>query len=318
MNKEIFFPDRYENKKYKLINRYFIFKDHVELRVEERYRRKLLLKVLLDKETFDDVSQYHWSTSLPGKIPCARVDKKTFTIGQFVGDRQHRNFGKLKNKNIFDFRKEQRTKTGNIYSKIDKRTIELKIVRKNFEVYTVLFDKEDHKIIRPYYWRAERDGSDVLSVIANIKGRTVFMHRHIITAHGEKPRHRLFRDIRPENNQFDFRKSTIYQKYLTNYYKIIDFDTFELVINSIHGVVRVLIDSEDYQRISKVTWVYKRHGEVWSISSSKFGVLKRFILSDIRKDMVVYIKEKKDRSGRLDFRKHILREGLTIQYTRNR
>lgn len=306
-------PDRYNDKfrngKFKYINVYEIYREYVKLLIVDRLTGKTELTLLLDKDDFDKVSEYHWGGTKGWRPPCAYVDKKSITIGRYISGSDFRICSKIKGESLWDLRQNQYTATGNVYNKVGKDSMRLVIHRRDSSPYSVIFDKEDYLIIAKHNWRVEKDSKGTFSVIARENDRQLSLHSYILKSHGQEPGARAFRGIEHVNYQFDFRKSILYKKHALNIYSTIDSDTVELAINSVHGVIKIIFDKADYDRVYRISWIFKKHGPIWRVSSYKYGYLKRFILGSTEQKFK-YIIEKKDIFGRLDFRRKTLLEGL--------
>lgn len=261
---EIIVPDRYEGKtknqrNYKYINVFHVYKDYVKLLIIEKITKKTFNTVYFDKSDLYDVLEHHWGGTTKNRIPCSSINNKSCTIGQYISKSDFRTHCRWGGIEYFDLRKNQYAHTGNKYFEIDNETMKLEIYRRDSEPYTVLFDKEDYDIISKHLWRVEKDSVKTYTVITKIDYKQISLHRYLLELNGQHPGHRGFRNIVHINNQFDYRKVILSKKHALNTYSFIDNYTFELTINSIHGVVKVIIDSKDYNRVNKTGWEYKKN-----------------------------------------------------------
>ncbi|NTW31019.1 MAG: hypothetical protein HGB12_00015 [Bacteroidetes bacterium] len=306
-------PDRYTDKskseKYKYTNVYKVNQHYVKLLVINKLSNKTGHTILLEKDDYEKVSEYHWGGAKGTRPPCTSVGKKSPTIGQYIGNNDFRICGKVKGKTLWDLRRNQYSETGNVYTIIDKDTMKMEIYRRNSDPFSVIFDKADYLKISKCVWRVVKDGNSKYSVVTLDNNKQLSMHAYILKLHGQKPGNKGFRGIECKDFQFDFRKSVLYKNNALNIYSFINTDTVELTINSVHGIIKIIFDKEDYERVSGISWVYKRHGSKWTIYNYKHGYLKRFIIGN-KGLKFRYIIEKKDQSDRFDFRQKTLLDCL--------
>ena len=313
MNFTTIIPDRYNQKSrrynYKFINVYEIYTDYMKLLIVDKISEKVIITILLEKADFDKVSEYHWGGAKDYRPPCANVDKKSVTIGQFVSGSNYRICGKIKGESLWDLRQNKYSATGNDYVLISEDEMKLNIYRRKSSPYSVIFDKEDYSLLTKYIWRVEKDNKGTYSVISKDNNRQISMHSYLLEAHGQKTQNKGFRNIEYKDSLFDFRKSVLLTKHALNVYTILNSKTVELAINSVHGIVKIIFDKKDYEKVSSVSWIYKKHGLVLVIRNYKYGLLKQFILdsTDIK---FRYIEEIKDEFGRFDFRQKTLLQSL--------
>ncbi|NTW33167.1 MAG: hypothetical protein HGB12_11170 [Bacteroidetes bacterium] len=307
-------PDRYTDEtridRYKYINVYKVNQHYVKLLVVDKYDKKNEHTILIEKDDYEKVSEHHWGGTKGQRPPCTRIGKKSPTIGQYVGNSNLRICGKVKGKTLWDLRKNQYSETGNVYTSICKDTMKLEIYRRNGAPYLVIFDKEDYLLISKFIWRVEKDSNNTYSVVTLDNNKQLSMHCYLLKSHGQKPGNKGCRGIECKDNMFDFRKGILFKKHALNIYSFIDDDTVELTINSVHGIIKIIFDSKEYENVSGISWIYKRHGSIWTISNYKHGYLKRFIILGKTEKKFRYIIEKKDESGRFDFRKKTLLDCL--------
>lgn len=306
-------PDRYNDKsrndKYKYINVYEIYQHYVKLLIVDRLSKKTKLTILLERDDFEKVSEHHWGGTKGWRPPCTKVDKKSITIGRYISGSNFRICGKIKGKSLWDLRQNRYSATGNVYATVGKDSLKLDIYRRDSAPYSVIFDKEDYSLISKHIWRVEKDSRGTYSVISRDNNKQLSMHSYLLKTHGQRPGNRGFRGIEYKDYQFDFRKSILYKKHALNIYSIINSITIELAINSVHGVIKIIFDRKDYERVSNISWIYKQHGSTWEIRNYKHGQLKRFILGSIEQKFR-YLIEKKDKLGRLDYRQKTLLDCL--------
>ena len=313
MNFTTIIPDRYNQKSrrynYKFINVYEIYTDYMKLLIVDKISEKVIITILLEKADFDKVSEYHWGGTKDCRPPCSKVDSKAVTIGQFVSGSNYRICGKIKGESLWDLRQNKYSATGNDYVLISEDEMKLNIYRRKSSPYSVIFDKEDYSLLTKYIWRVEKDNKGTYSVISKDNNRQISMHSYLLEAHGQKTQNKGFRNIEYKDSLFDFRKSVLLTKHALNVYTILNSKTVELTINSVHGTVKIIFDKKDYEKVSSVSWIYKKHGLVLVIRNYKYGLLKQFILgsTDIK---FRYIEEKKDEFGRFDFRQKTLLQSL--------
>jgi len=309
MNFKTVIPDRYTDKSrkcnYKFINVYEIYKDYIKLLIVDKLSGNTILTILLEKDDFDKVSEYHWGGTKGWRPPCASVDKKSMTIGQYISGSNFRICGKIKGESLWDLRQNRYSATGNDYVSVGKDKMRLNIYRRESSPFSVIFDKEDYSILSKYIWRVEKDSKGTYSVISRDDNKQLSMHSYLLKSHGQKPGNKGFRNIEYKDYQFDFRKSVLLKRHALNIYTIKNSTTVELTINSVHGKKKIIFDKKDYERVSSVSWIYKKQGFAWVIRNYKYGLLKRFILGPIDKDFN-YIAEKKDKLDRFDFRQKTL------------
>lgn len=309
MNFKTVIPDRYTDKSrkynYKFINVYEIYKDYIKLLIVDKLSKNTILIILLEKDDFDKVSEYHWGGTKGWRPPCANVDKKSMTIGQYISGSNYRICGKIKGESLWDLRQNRYSATGNDYVSEGKDKMKLNIYRRESSPYSVIFDKEDYSILSKHIWRVEKDSKGTFSVISRDDNKQLSMHSYLLKSHGQKPGKKGFRNIEYKDYQFDFRKSVLLKKHALNIYTILNSTTVELTINSVHGVIKIIFDKKDYEKVSSVSWIYKQQGFAWVIRNYKYGLLKRFILGSIDKKFS-YIDEKKDKFDRFDFRQKTL------------
>ncbi|NTW31296.1 MAG: hypothetical protein HGB12_01450 [Bacteroidetes bacterium] len=302
-------PDRYYNQsrndRYKYINIYEINQHYVKLLIVEKLSKKSKHTVLIEKDDFEKVSEHHWGGAKNQRPPCTRIGKKSPTIGQYISNSNLRICGKIKGKTLWDLRRNQYSETGNTYTFLSNDSMKLKIYRRNSAPYSVIFDKEDYLLISKYIWRVEKDSNDTYSVVTIDNSKQLSMHCYLLKTHGQKPGKKGCRGIECKDHQFDFRKYILLKKHALNIYSFINSETVELTINSVHGIIKIIFDSKDYERVSGISWVYKRHGSIWTISNYKYGYLKRFIIGKAGQNFRCII-EKKDKEGRFDFRQKTL------------
>lgn len=302
-------PDRYNDNSskynYKFINVYEIYKDYIKLLIVDKLNENTILTILLEKDDFDKVSEYHWGGTKGWRPPCANVDKKFMTIGQYISGSNFRICGKIKGQSLWDLRQNQYTETGNDYVSVGKDKMKLIIYRRESSPYSVIFDKEDYSLLFKHIWRVEKDSKGSYSVISRDDNKQLSLHSYLLKSRGQKPGNKGFRNIEYKDYQFDFRKSVLLKNHALNIYTILNSTTVELTINSVHGIIKIIFDKKDYEKVSSITWIYKQQGQAWVIRNYKYGLLKRFILGSIDKKFS-YIDEKKDKFDRFDFRQKTL------------
>ena len=313
MNFKTVIPDRYVDKSrkynYKFINVYEIYKDYIKLLIVDKLSENTILTILLEKDDFDKVSEFHWGGTKGWRPPCANVDKKSMTIGQYISGSNFRICGKVKGESLWDLRQNRYSATGNDYVSVGKDKMKLNIYRRDSSPYSVIFDKEDYSLLSKHIWRVEKDSKGTFSVISRDDNKQLSLHSYLLKSHGQKPGNKGFRNIEYKDYQFDFRKAVLLKKHALNIYAILNSTTVELTINSVHGVIKIIFDKKDYEKVSSVSWIYKQQGLAWVIRNYKYGLLKRFILGSIDKKFS-YIDEKKDKFDRFDFRQKTLLQSI--------
>jgi len=306
INIQTIIPSRYTSRKLKFINIYHVYQDYVKLLIIHRIYKNIEISIFFEKEDYLKVSQYHWGGTDGTLPPCTVINKIPTTIGKVIRGTNFRSGEKIKGKPLWDFRKNHFLEPGNIYTSVDEITMKLEIKHKNNHLFSVIFDKEDYAIILKHKWWVAYDSCGNYSVITRVRKKQISLHRFILEAHGHKLGNKGFTGIKPIENKFDYRKSVLIQKYALNTYSVIDVDTMELTINSVHGVVKVIFDSKDFEKISNVCWGYKSIGKARSICNQN-QLLKRYILGEIKQNFK-YIIDKKDDIGRFDYRRKTLLE----------
>jgi hypothetical protein len=309
MNFKTVIPDRYNDKflkfNYKFINVYEIYKDYVKLLVVDRHRGNATSTVLLDKNDFYKVSEFHWGGTNGSRPPSANIDKNSMTIGKYISGSIFRICGKIKGVSLWDLRQDRYSATGNDYVTAGKDKMKLNIYRRESSPFSVIFDKEDYSLLTRHIWRVEKDTKGTFSVISRDNNKQLSMHSYLLKVHGQKPGNKGFRNIVYKDYQFDFRKSVLIKKHALNIYTTLNSTTVELTINSVHGPIKIIFDKKDFEKVLSVSWVYKLHGQALVIRNYKHGLLKQFILGSIDKKFR-YIDERKDKFDRFDFRKKTL------------
>jgi hypothetical protein len=290
-------------------NEYEITDEYIKLLIIDRRIDKTIRFIFFERYDYEYLIKHNWRISSSHFSAYTFIDKKRISVGEFLYGKNIHILKIVKGETEWDFRNNFHGNVKNVYSIINEQTMQLDIYRRDIDIYTVVFDKSDFPLLCKYVWSISKLKGGEYRVIPMNINESEFLHLYILKNSSKHINCTGLKDINHKNRLFDYRKSLLYEKQGLNIYTHIDSVTTELCINSANGKIKVLIDKEDYPKVSEIIWGFtKSNMRKGYIKNEKYGQLLKFILG-LPKSYLKHF-DVSNNSGWYDFRKQNLKKHL--------